>query len=527
MLAVRSPLLQQRKMFLAVADLTYLACATLGAVVLVLGWEEARRYVLERLPSFLILLVLAPPIFYLCGLYSTSRLRRVTHSLIPIVAAVTILLLLGSAAWYLTWSPEIGRKIFVQLGLLCIAGLLLLRYVYAGTRTMLDVRTVVVGSARLSSDVAGLLWRYPDAPLKVLGLVLCPEERHGKDSAPPETLPAFPVIGRLGDLDELVAMNRVDRIILPARLREYPALLRHVRPLSYRGVTLVDFVSLYEELAQEIPLDRIDDDWLFAAASSPSQLHIRRLKRLTDVFASFVLLAAASPVLLLATLAVKLTSRGPVLFEQERVGLSGRPFTVLKLRTMREDAEKLTGPVWSSENDPRITPVGRYLRKFRIDELPQLWNVLRGDMSLVGPRPERPVFVQKLSDAIPHYAERLLVRPGITGWAQVKAPYAASVSDSARKLQFDLYYTKNLSFSLDLFIFLLTARTVLFGREREQGGIVAGRQMTTNPMFQALDLAAANGEAKAHWTSDRAKGRGGRDAERPQGANPRINGARA
>jgi lipopolysaccharide/colanic/teichoic acid biosynthesis glycosyltransferase len=182
-------------------------------------------------------------------------------------------------------------------------------------------------------------------------------------------------------------------------------------------------------------------------------------------------------VLALTALAIKLTSRGPIVFSQERTGLEGEPFRVLKLRTMYQDAERLTGPVWSTDDDPRITRVGKLLRKFRIDELPQLWNVLRGDMSLVGPRPERPVFVEQLAKAIPHYRERLLVRPGITGWAQVMAPYAASVGDSARKLQFDLYYTKNVSLWLDAVILLLTARTVLFGRERAQGGMSAGRQL--------------------------------------------------
>jgi exopolysaccharide biosynthesis polyprenyl glycosylphosphotransferase len=297
----------------------------------------------------------------------------------------------------------------------------------------------------------------------------------------------------LDDLEELVAANRVDRLVLPARLREHPELLRRVRSFTYRGVPLVDFVSLYEELAQEIPLDQIDDDWLFTAANVPSQIHIRRLKRLTDIAASLVLLVAAAPVLLIAAVAIRLTSSGPVLFRQERVGLAGVSFLVLKLRTMREDAEKLSGPVWSTENDPRITPVGRYLRKFRIDELPQLWNVLRGDMSLVGPRPERPVFVKKLSEAIPHYAERLLVRPGITGWAQVKAPYAASVADSMLKLQFDLFYTKNLSFPLDLLVLLLTVKTVVFGRERLQGGLVAGQQLSP-PV--ALDAAIAQRAAE-------------------------------
>jgi exopolysaccharide biosynthesis polyprenyl glycosylphosphotransferase len=483
------PILFHRKAVIATADVACVAAAAVASAGLALGGGHWLRYVEERLPSFVVLLALAPPVFYLCGLYSTRRLRRARNAVLPAVTSVALLLLLASAWWYLTSSPEIGRRVFVRFALLCVAGVLATRYAYAKSRGILDVRTLVVGSPRLSADVAALLRHHPDAPLRVLGLVQCPEEGRRAAGAV-EPPPAFPVVGHLDDLEELVAVNRVDRLVLPPRLREYPELFRRVRPLSYQGVSLVDFVSLYEELAQEVPLDHVDDDWLFAAAAAPSQLHIRRLKRLTDVAASVLMIVAAAPLLLVAALAVKLTSRGPALFRQERIGLASKPFTVLKLRTMREDAEARTGPVWSSENDPRITPVGRILRKFRIDELPQLWNVLRGDMSLVGPRPERPVFVKSLSDAIPHYSERLLVRPGITGWAQVRAPYAASVGDSARKLQFDLYYTKNLSFSIDALILLLTVKTVLLGRERTQGGLTAGRQLSTPPFFQALDLDA-------------------------------------
>ena len=167
---------------------------------------------------------------------------------------------------------------------------------------------------------------------------------------------------------------------------------------------------------------------------------------------------------------VKLDSPGPILFKQERLGRESVPFTLFKFRTMRADAESETGPVWATENDPRVTRAGKWLRKFRIDEIPQLLNVLRGDMSLVGPRPEREIFIRKLSEKVPFYAERLLVPPGITGWAQVMYPYAASIEESRRKLQFDLYYIKHMSFFLDMYVLLKTFKTILFGRERTATG---------------------------------------------------------
>jgi len=284
------------------------------------------------------------------------------------------------------------------------------------------------------------------------------------------------ILGNLDALEALVAAHRIDRLIFAGSPREKPAVLRSLRSLRYRGIMVIDYVSLHEELAREIPLGEINDEWLFRAATSSSKVHIQHLKRPMDVIVSTLLMVpVAILVFPVVALLIKMSSAGPMFFRQERLGLSSRPFMLIKFRTMYWDAEKLTGPIWSTDNDPRITPVGRILRKFRIDELPQLINVLRGEMSLVGPRPERAVFTRKITASLPFFEERLLVRPGITGWAQVMAPYAASIEDSWRKLQFDLYYTKHMCFFLDALIFVKTAKTVIFGREREQGGMKAGQ----------------------------------------------------
>jgi exopolysaccharide biosynthesis polyprenyl glycosylphosphotransferase len=182
------------------------------------------------------------------------------------------------------------------------------------------------------------------------------------------------------------------------------------------------------------------------------------------VLAAVVGLLLAGPAMAIVAVAVKLTSPGPAVYRQARVGLRNRNFTVYKFRSMREDAEAGTGAVWARQNDNRVTPVGRFLRRTRLDELPQLWNVLIGDMSLVGPRPERPEFVQQLTEQIPFYRQRHSIRPGLTGWAQVRYAYGASVEDSLEKLQYDLFYIKNLSIPLDLFIVFSTIKTVLFRR---------------------------------------------------------------
>jgi exopolysaccharide biosynthesis polyprenyl glycosylphosphotransferase len=187
-------------------------------------------------------------------------------------------------------------------------------------------------------------------------------------------------------------------------------------------------------------------------------------KRAFDVTAAFIGLVLAAPIMALVALLVKLESRGPVLYEQERVGLRGRHFTVHKFRTMRPDAEAGTGPVWSTANDTRVTRVGRFLRRARLDELPQLWNVLKGEMSFVGPRPERPSFVEQLVASVPFYAQRHVIKPGLTGWAQIRYTYGATVEDAVEKLQYDLYYIKNLSLAFDCLIVLETVKTVLLRR---------------------------------------------------------------
>ena len=230
-----------------------------------------------------------------------------------------------------------------------------------------------------------------------------------------------------------------------------------------RGRMVVDIRTFYEHVVKRLPLSQITEEWLLTAEgfSLNTRGSLRRLKRAFDVLCSLVLLIPATPVMLLAALIIRLESPGPVIYRQSRVGLHEREFTVYKFRSMRVDAET-HGAVWASANDSRVTRFGRFIRKVRIDELPQIWNILKGDMSFIGPRPERMAFVQKLKDEIPYYSLRHTVKPGLTGWAQVCFPYAASEDDSRRKLEYDLYYIKNMSLLLDIHIIFKTVGVVLF-----------------------------------------------------------------
>ena len=230
-----------------------------------------------------------------------------------------------------------------------------------------------------------------------------------------------------------------------------------------RGRMVVDIRSFYEHVVQRLPISQMTDEWLLQTEgfSLNTRGSLRRLKRALDVLISLLLLIPATPVMLLTALIVRLESPGPVIYKQDRVGLFEKEFTVYKFRSMRADAEK-DGAVWASAKDSRVTLFGRFIRKVRIDELPQIWNILKGDMSFIGPRPERMAFVQHLKESIPYYSLRHTVKPGLTGWAQVCYPYGASEEDARRKLEYDLYYIKNMSILLDINIIFKTIGVVLF-----------------------------------------------------------------
>jgi exopolysaccharide biosynthesis polyprenyl glycosylphosphotransferase len=233
-----------------------------------------------------------------------------------------------------------------------------------------------------------------------------------------------------------------------------------------RGVAVEEAASFHERLTGKLWVKHLRRDWwMYSDGFQPSRVYLWR-KRLMDIVCASLMIAVTAPLLLLIAVGIKLDTPGPAIFKQERVGLHGASFTLYKFRSMKMDAESKSGPAWAAEFDNRVTRFGQLLRKFRLDEIPQAWNVLRGDMSFAGPRPERPYFVHMLSERVPYYGLRHYVKPGITGWAQVNYPYGASVEDAIEKLQYDLYYIKHMSFHQDLLVVLKTCKVVFFGRER-------------------------------------------------------------
>ncbi len=264
------------------------------------------------------------------------------------------------------------------------------------------------------------------------------------------------------DLGRFVENLGVSEVVLALQERRNALPLPDLLRIKTKGVHVNDFSSFLERETGRVDLDTVNPSWLiFSDGFSSGRVISSAFKRIFDILASLVLLLLTFPIIALFALLVRLDSKGPAFFKQERVGLYGEPFYLIKLRSMRTDAEK-DGVKWAEENDPRITRLGRFIRKVRIDELPQTWSVLKGNMSFVGPRPEVPKFVDDLQEEIPFYGERHMVKPGITGWAQINYPYGASTEDSRKKLEYDLYYAKNYTPFLDLVILLQTVRVVLW-----------------------------------------------------------------
>ncbi|MEC4675712.1 MAG: sugar transferase, partial [Nitrospirota bacterium] len=263
---------------------------------------------------------------------------------------------------------------------------------------------------------------------------------------------------------DLAERDEIDAIVIAITHEKSSKLLKAVVHAKTKGIEVYDMPSLYQRLTGKLPVDHITDNWFVYnhLHGMDSNIYTKNVKRLIDIALSFTGLIVSLPVMMAVSVAIKLDSRGPVLFRQKRVGIDGKIYEIIKFRSMIKNAES-NGAIWAQEDDPRVTGVGRLIRKTRMDEIPQMWNVLKGDMSFIGPRPERPEFVDLLNNEIPFYHLRHAIRPGITGWAQVNYRYGASKEDAIEKLQYDIYYMKNLSPFLDLHILLRTVRVVLFG----------------------------------------------------------------
>jgi sugar transferase (PEP-CTERM system associated) len=375
------------------------------------------------------------------------------------VAAVALAVL-----FFIVPGLRVGRSIFTLFLLIAFLALLLWRLVVLwswGNLAGIGDRVLILGTGVFAQKVAREMLKRSPVGYRVLGFLTEHQVEVGRVLVNPS------VVGTLKDLPTLADKLDASLIVVAQedRRKRLPvdALLR----CRLAGVRVVEAANLLEGMSGRIPLRDLRPSWLIFSTGFRKPRLLSSVKRMGEVLVAFALLVLTTPLMVLVAALVRLSSEGPVLYRQTRVGHNGRHFDLLKFRSMDDDAEADSGPVWATEDDdPRITTVGRFLRRTRLDELPQLWNVLKGDMSFVGPRPERPHFVDKLRKVIPYYDERHGVRPGITGWAQVKFPYGSTLEDAEEKLEYDLYYVKHMSLLLDIAVLLETFKVILLGRGR-------------------------------------------------------------
>lgn len=324
---------------------------------------------------------------------------------------------------------------------------------------VLDVRRglLVIGQGPLTGSIIRSVRRGSVPGYRLVGVVTS-----DRDSASRHTGGDIPVVGFMEDIDRVCQEHDVAEVVVAETAMRNPKYQRAALAGLRLGCRVTDETTFYESTYGEVPVSHITPHWFLAADLKGHRQEHSVAKRLFDIVFAAVALLISLPVIVLIAIATRLSSRGPAFYTQTRVGQGGRNFTLIKFRTMVQDAEA-GGTTWAVENDPRVTALGRFLRRMRLDELPQLWNILKGDMSLVGPRPERPEFVGPLSAIIPYFEERHLIKPGLTGWAQINYPYGSTIADARRKLQLDLYYIKHTSLELDLIILLRTFGTFFLG----------------------------------------------------------------
>ncbi|MBS1787944.1 MAG: TIGR03013 family PEP-CTERM/XrtA system glycosyltransferase [Acidobacteria bacterium] len=334
-------------------------------------------------------------------------------------------------------------------------------------------RILIVGTDKLALEVAHEAMLRRDLGYKIAGYVSEDPKLIGASLTSKSysldfghTTFSREVLGAISDLNRIVEKEKIDRVVVALQDRRGHMPVDQLLKIRLQGQAAIEEgTALYEKLTGKISVEMLRPSWIIFSGGGKRSTFLGIIRRLFNLFTAIIGIVLSLPLAIFAAIAIKLDSPGPIFYVQERVGKNGRIFKIVKFRSMRQDAEK-DGAKWAAKSDPRITRVGNFLRKTRIDEIPQFLNILRGEMSFVGPRAERPVFVEQLSEQIPFYSQRHLVEPGLTGWAQVNYGYGASVEDSIQKLQYDLYYIKNVSLLFDIWIMFKTIKVVLFGYGR-------------------------------------------------------------
>jgi len=453
-----------RRFFLVIVETVLLLASALTATYIRIGADTPAVLFNHRgwMKLTLVTMVIQSA-FYLFDLYDLPATRRYLRVLMNIAIALGVATVGLSILFYVVPALQLGRGVFlvdVSLAVVVISSWRLLVAWSAGhPQLTVRERVLILGSGDQAIELARATLERRDSGFHIVGFVDNKPELVGKSLINPA------VVGLTDNIVQLIDQYQVDRIVVAVEDRRGKFPIEELLSLSLSGrVAVEESARYYERLTGKIASEMLRPSWLIFSRGNRFTDFEQHVRRLFNAGLAAVGLVLSLPIMLLTALAVKLDSRGPIFYIQERVGKNGRIFKIIKFRSMKVEAEAKSGPVWAEEDDPRVTRVGRITRKLRFDELPQFINVLRGDMNFVGPRPERPMFVEQLSEIVPYYSQRHVVKPGLTGWAQIKYPYGASVEDAIEKLRYDLYYIKNQSLLLDPIIVFETIKIVLFGR---------------------------------------------------------------
>ena len=398
---------------------------------------------------------------WLGELYNAHINIAASRMVVRIISTLAIATLVLSAGFY--WMPHYRMYRLANIYVLVLTAILLIGWRLLFFRVLFShlsrKRLLIVGEGPMTDLLVQTIKNRMDRLYEPIGIAPVSGIEQDKTQ-----LEGLPIMKNTEDLSDTALKVRANVIAVATRTKISDKTMKSLWKCKLKGIEIRDAMDLYKEIAECIPILHVDESWFLFGPDFTlvSNVWMRRFQRVFDVFVSIMGLILGLPLMVLTAIAVRLDSKGPILFRQKRVGLNEQPYILYKFRTMKDGAEAETGAVWATQDDPRVTRVGRFLRRSRLDELPQLWNVLIGNMSFVGPRPEREEFVKKLNRTIPYYFLRFLVKPGLTGWAQVKYHYGSSEEDALQKLEYDLYYLQEMSVGLNLLILLKTVQTVLF-----------------------------------------------------------------
>ena len=411
------------------------------------------------LPRLLFVVATVMSGLYFNDLYENFQVRSKTQLIQQVCFAVGIAFLTQALMGYIVSGWIVPRYTMIIGSAFVITVIPPFRVLYATVvfRALGEERVLFLGSSRTLNEIVEGIKEKPAMGLRVIGYL-----DDGAGSGAP--LQGVERLGMIQDLTKVFGDSKPNRIVVGLTERRNRLPIQELLELRFSGIRIEEATQLYEAAFGRVCTREFRPSQLIFSEELGPNSGSETVQALYCFVFAVCLLILTSPLMLLVALAVRLTSPGPILLRQKRVGRGDKVFTVYKFRSMYADAEALTGAVWATRNDPRITPLGRIIRRVRLDELPQLFNVLKGEMAIAGPRPERPEFVQTLSETIPYYRQRHCVKPGITGWAQINYKYGDTIEDTIAKLEYDLYYIKNMSVSLDAYIFFHTLKTMLLSR---------------------------------------------------------------